>query len=49
VKVVTNTADLRELGPLEVLTRIHLDITEQGLEWKGDERKGGGGKKLLPE
>jgi hypothetical protein len=49
VKVVSNTAELRELGPLAVLTHIHLDITEQGLEWKGDETKGGSGKKLLPE
>jgi hypothetical protein len=49
VKVLTNTEDLRELGPLEVLTRIQLNITEQGLEWKGDESKTGNGKKLLPE
>jgi hypothetical protein len=49
VKVVTNTADLRELGPMEVLTRIQLNISEQGVEWKGDENKGGGGKRLLPE
>lgn len=49
VKVVTNTAELQEMGPGQVLTRIHLSITEQGLEWKGDENKGAGGKKLLPE
>lgn len=49
VEVVSNTAELRELGPLDVLTRIQLSITEQGVEWKGDESRGGGGKKLLPE
>ncbi|MGB7924768.1 MAG: hypothetical protein WCF57_16115 [Pyrinomonadaceae bacterium] len=41
VKVLTNSADLRELGPLDALTRIQLNITEQGLEWKGDENRGG--------
>jgi hypothetical protein len=45
VKVVTNTAQLRELGPQEFLTRVQLNITEQGVEWKGD----GGSKRLVPE
>jgi len=46
VRVLTNTAQLRELGPLEFLTRLQLNVTEQGVEWKGED---GGKKHLVPE
>jgi len=46
VQVVTNTSQLRELGPQEFLTRVQLNITEQGVEWKGED---GANKRLIPE
>ena len=49
IRVVTNSAEMREMGPTEYLTHIQLNITEQGVEWRGDEGKDGGSRKLLPE
>jgi hypothetical protein len=48
VRVITTTADLRELPP-QALMRLQLTITEQGVEWRGDSSAKGGGRKLLPE
>jgi hypothetical protein len=46
VRVVTNTAQLRELSPIEFLTRLQFDVSEQGMEWRGED---GDGKRLVPE
>lgn len=46
MRVVTSTAKLRELGPEELLMRVRIDITEQGMEWRGEDA---GGKRLMPE
>lgn len=46
VRVITNTAQLRELSPMEFLTRLQFDISEQGIEWRGED---GDGKRLVPE
>jgi hypothetical protein len=46
VRVVSDTAQLRELGAQEFLMRLQINITEQGVEWRGEDA---GGKRLLPE
>jgi hypothetical protein len=46
IRVITNTAQLRELSPTEFLTRLQFDISEQGIEWRGED---GDGKRLVPE
>ena len=48
-----DTRDQDELQGYHILpgylTHIQLNITEQGVEWRGDEGKDGGSRKLLPE
>jgi hypothetical protein len=33
LQVLVNTSEIREAGPTEVITRIHLKITEEAFEW----------------
>lgn len=47
--VVVNHNDIREAGGAENLTRLHLKITEQGVEWKTIESEGGSHDRLMPE
>lgn len=46
--LVTNT-EIREAGPSENLTKLHLKITEQGLEWTTVENEGLVRNRLVPE
>lgn len=45
---VTNTA-LRDAGPSELMTRLHLSISEDAVEWTTVEAQGRTIEKLLPE
>jgi hypothetical protein len=49
VQVRVATAELRETGPQEVLTRIRLVISEEGVEWTFGESQGQPFQKLVPE
>lgn len=48
VALVTS-AELREAGPAENLTRLKLKVTEQGLEWTSYEAGGAELDRLVPE
>jgi hypothetical protein len=45
---VTNTA-LRDAGPAELMTRLHLSISEDAVEWTTIESQGQTVERLLPE
>lgn len=45
---VTNTA-LRDAGPAELLTKLHLSISEDAVEWTTVESQGQTIERLLPE
>ena len=45
---VTNTA-LRDAGPAELMTRLHLSISEDAVEWTTIESEGQTVERLLPE
>ncbi|MEI6078801.1 MAG: hypothetical protein WCS94_24720, partial [Verrucomicrobiota bacterium] len=40
IDVIVDTAELRDLGPLDVITRIELTLVEEGMEWKQTESGG---------
>jgi hypothetical protein len=50
IKALVTTAELREIGPADILARIHLTISEQGVEWTSIESdKGLQKRRLVPE
>lgn len=49
IEVVVDTAELREIGPPEALTRIEISIAEEGMEWKQFEHQGDTSSRLCPE
>jgi hypothetical protein len=40
LQVLAKTAEIREAGPSEVITRLHLKITEEAFEWTTFESEG---------
>jgi len=40
LQVLVTTAEIREAGPSEVITRLHLKITEEAFEWTTIESEG---------
>lgn len=40
LQVLVNTSEIREAGPVEAITRIHLKITEEAFEWTSIESDG---------
>lgn len=49
VQVLVVTAQLKEIAPPLVLTRIHLTISEEGVEWTQTNPSDSSTKTLLPE
>ncbi len=49
LQALVTTAEIREAGPSEVITRIHLRITEEALEWTTIESEGGRQDRLVIE
>jgi hypothetical protein len=47
--VRVGTAQLREAGPLESLTRLHLTVTENAVEWTVVDMQGEAKPRLIPE
>jgi hypothetical protein len=47
--VLATTAEIREAGPGEVITRIHLKINEEAVEWTTVESEGLEQDRLIPE
>ncbi|MDG6223033.1 MAG: hypothetical protein IAX21_01565 [Candidatus Bathyarchaeota archaeon] len=40
LKVLVNTSEIREAGPIEAITRLHLKISEEAFEWTSIESEG---------
>ncbi len=49
LKVLVNTAEIREAGPNEVITRLHLKISEEAFEWTTIETDEGSDDRLVIE
>jgi len=49
LKVLVNTSEIREAGPIETITRIHLKITEEAFEWTSIESDGKKEDRLIIE
>ena len=49
INVIVNNAELRDMGPLELMTRIQVTLTEEGMEWKQIESGGEALSRLRPE
>jgi hypothetical protein len=49
VPVVVATAQLREIGPPQTLTRVQLTISEEGVEWAQTNPSDPASRTLLPE
>ena len=49
INVIVNNADLRDIGPPELMTRIQVTLTEEGMEWKQIESGGEALSRLRPE
>jgi len=47
--VLVTTAELREAGPSDRLTYVHLTVSESGVEWTTVESKGKTQSRLVPE
>lgn len=47
--VLVTTAEVREAGPKELLTHLHLSISEEALEWTAIESQGRSYDRLVPE
>ena len=47
--VLVRTAEIREAGPSEVITRLHLKISEEGYEWSSIETDDGKEDRLVIE
>jgi hypothetical protein len=49
LQVLVNTSEIREAGPVEAITRIHLKITEEAFEWTSIESDGKKEDRLIVE
>ncbi len=49
LQVLTTTAEIREAGPSEVITRFHLKISEEAFEWTTIESEGQKKNRLIME
>jgi len=49
LKVLVTKKDLRELGSTEVLTHVHLSISEEAFEWTAFDKDGKSIDRLVPE
>ena len=49
LQVLVNTSEIREAGPIETITRIHLKITEEAFEWTSIESDGKKEDRLIIE
>lgn len=49
LQVLVTSAEIREAGPSEVITRLHLKITEEGFEWTTVESDGQKQDRLVME
>jgi hypothetical protein len=49
VEVVVATAQLREIAPPQALTRVHLTVSEEGVEWTQTDPDDATTKRLVPE
>ena len=49
LQVLVTTAEIREAGPSEVITQLHLKITEEAFEWTTIESDGHKRDRLVPE
>lgn len=49
IEVVVATAQLRDIGPPQTLTRVHLNVSEEGVEWTQTDPDDATTKRLLPE
>jgi len=49
LQVLVNTSDIREAGPTENITRLHLKITEEAFEWTSIDSNGKSEDRLVLE
>ncbi|PVX26806.1 MAG: hypothetical protein CW691_00390 [Candidatus Bathyarchaeum sp.] len=49
LQVLVNTTDIREAGPIENITRLHLKITEEAFEWTSIDSDGKKEDRLVVE
>jgi hypothetical protein len=49
LQVLVNTSEIREAGPNEVITKIHLKLTEEAFEWTSFESDGKKQDRLIIE
>ena len=49
LSVLVTTAEVREAGPTDILTRLQLRLTEDGVEWTSIESEGRMQQRLVPE
>src|SRR3972149_8347909 len=49
LQVLVTTGEIREAGPNEIVTKLHLKITEESFEWTTIESEGGKHDKLVVE
>ncbi len=49
LQVLVTTQEIREAGPSEVITRLRLKVSEQGVEWTTVEADGRTQDRLVPE
>ena len=49
IHVIVGTADLKNIAPPDLITRIQLTLTEEGMEWKQIESGGDTTSRLRPE
>lgn len=49
LSVLVTTAEVRESGPSDRLTYVHLTVSESGIEWTTTESKGKTQSRLVPE
>jgi len=49
LQALVTTAEIREAGPSEAITRLHLKITEEAVEWTTIESNGRKQDRLVPE
>jgi hypothetical protein len=49
LKVLINTSEIKEAGPSDVITRLHLKVNEEAFEWTKIELEGKTKDRLVPE
>ena len=49
LQVLVNTSEIREAGPNEIITKIHLKLTEEAFEWTSFESEGKKQDRLIIE